>query len=521
MSYISFLFGFSSFIIAFVFFCKSSSYFFNPLAVLDKKYKLILILILFIAAWLRFIYYPPKHLMYVDEFWYMSAAKDFLHHGKAPWYPKSIGWPVMLSIAFAIFGIKNLVAIHLSAFLGTLTVLNIFLLSDTFSSNKLTSILASAIFAIIPGHILWSATAETNSAGLFFTTLGIFFLIKYYQLGTRSLLWTSLVIICFAAQIRVENYILFLLFILGSLIFGRPLLRLDLGFRTPWLLVISLMLPDLFKVLLDKFSSNWMIKESNGALIGANFSIQNLLSNSIVWGKHFFDNTLHPFLFTALFIFGGFYCFKQHRKYASFLSVWFALYWLVYFSSWFQTLGGNTALYAKIRFYMTFYPILTIFSATGIDILEKILIKNKHFMPQLSLLLKIAIFGILTYSFLTFYANERRNPLKELEVKMLSRIESDIDTSSIVLANLPDVLRATTDIKTYYLSDFLGNEKIRETLIASGRRILFFEDVTCAIPSFVSDCERIKNEYIAEPYICYDKTNLCLYTIKLKNPVKK
>ena len=65
----------------------------------------------------------PKHLIFVDEFWYMEAGKNLLlHGGYAPGYFKAIGWPGLIAPVFAVFGFNNFNAIYLSVILGALSV---------------------------------------------------------------------------------------------------------------------------------------------------------------------------------------------------------------------------------------------------------------------------------------------------------------------------------------------------------------------------------------------------------------
>jgi len=78
----------------------------------------------------------------------MEAAKDLLLHGKALGYPKSMGWPVILAVVFAIFGVSNLVAINTSAIFGLLTPINIFLIGSEVFKNKGVGLFAAAIFSI-------------------------------------------------------------------------------------------------------------------------------------------------------------------------------------------------------------------------------------------------------------------------------------------------------------------------------------------------------------------------------------
>jgi len=213
---------------------------------IDIETWIILSVIFFIALLIR-IYIPPhQHIMYIDESWYMKAGKDMLQFNSVGWYPKSIGWPFILSISFLIFGVSNWVAIFTTIFFGSLTVFTLFFLTYVLTKNQNVSLVSSLIFSLFAAHIRWSATAETNVVSLFFITSTLFFCFLYYRKGTVSLLWLSLTSLAFTSQIRPENHIFAFLFLIGLILFKPKKFRLNnYNFLLPWLVFLVLITPNL------------------------------------------------------------------------------------------------------------------------------------------------------------------------------------------------------------------------------------------------------------------------------------
>ncbi|MCX5700965.1 MAG: glycosyltransferase family 39 protein [Candidatus Omnitrophica bacterium] len=489
------IFVFLSFAIMLVLIFQTRSYWYAQIREISSVQWVCLSLILAISVWLRFVFFKPRHIMYVDEFWYMEAARNLITYGQIGAYPKSLGWPMLLSIIFFIKGVGNFTAIYASAILGALTFFNIFLLTSIIYNNRWLGIISAALFSILPGHILWSVTAETNVPALYFITLTMFFVFLYYKHKASSLLWASLFSIGFIAQIRPENHIFFLLFIFGIFIFVKPLPKINFNYLEPWALSFFLTLPDIIRVLRDKLSNNWLEAESNGLIHGSNFSLSNLLYNSQKWGGYLFTNVLHPIFFTLLFLLGCFYCYKYYRKCWKLLILWVVIFYLVYFTAWFQTLGGSTELYGKIRFYLSFYPVLVIFAAGGIYLLGQF-IRSKIFRGINDRGLICALITIMLMLNFLPYMKERRDYFKELELGVITKISKDFTSKDLFVINLPPVLGATTNVRTCALKDFLENDLYRRNMLSSTGRVFFLDDYTCTIcDDFKKDCGQIKRDF--------------------------
>jgi 4-amino-4-deoxy-L-arabinose transferase-like glycosyltransferase len=171
-------------------------------AALSGRIKYYLLIILLIAVFTRIII-PPFHLMYTDEFDYILAAKNILLNGHPGEYFRPIGWPFILSIIFRFSGVNNWVALYASIIFGVLTIVIIFFLGFILSRDYRIGLIASLFFALLPYHIVWSRSAETNAFSIFLITLIMLFYFLYIQYRTQPLLWLFLLNVSFATQVRI------------------------------------------------------------------------------------------------------------------------------------------------------------------------------------------------------------------------------------------------------------------------------------------------------------------------------
>jgi 4-amino-4-deoxy-L-arabinose transferase-like glycosyltransferase len=470
----------------------------------DKKIWVILFGIFIIALLMRLFIPPPQHIMYTDEALYMQAAKKILQTGYQGDYRKPIGWPFIISIAFN-FGISNWIAIYSSIILGALTVFNMFFLSFAITKNKGISLASSLIFSLFSSPIRWSATAETNVASMFFIILSLFLCFLYYENKKKQLLWLALAGLGFACQFRPENYIILALFLFGCFLFNKEDI-FSLKFALPLILIIILILPNLIQVLDFYLSTNWIESDSQGALKGSNFGIANLLDNSLNFGGYIFKDRFQPILFSLFFVLGAGFMFLKQRKEFLFLSAWFILLWFVYFFSWFQTLGGGTILWAKTRFFMSFYPITVIFMGYGILLVREIFPKK---IMQLDIRKFVVLFLVVTLSIQFIpYSIEARQMFADnihlLETKIPELAEKDIPKECIVVANNPEILLSTTNLNVIDINYFLHSTGNQDEIFNQSNCVLFFEDMTCQSRNVtIENCKLAKEMFITQKFISY------------------
>jgi 4-amino-4-deoxy-L-arabinose transferase-like glycosyltransferase len=466
---------------------------------IDKKTWLILITIFICALSLRLFIPEIRHIMYIDEGMYMEAGKNMLNTGSQMEYAKPIGWSFLLSLVFGIFGINNWVALYTSLFLGALTIVLMFFVTFLITKNKPLSLFASFIFSLIPVHIRWSASAETNVPSLFFVLLSLFFCLLYYESPKKSLLWLSLVSISFASQFRVENYSLFVIFLSGYLLFYKRI-KSYFDLILPFVVSFVITLPNLVQsvVYYNNFS---IIHGYPSDILKLNILISNLIHNTLNYAPSLWDYNFQPLLFTFLVMIGFIYSFfLKNRKQIIFLISYFVFFWLAMFIVG-STLNFNVEIQ---RFFIVFLPILIILMNYGLLFIKQ----NLFFKPLINKIIYIIFLFILVLMYVPYifdYSMTGSNSAYLLETKIPELAERDIPLDCYIVAVNPVILRSTTNLNVVDIYNFLDHNESNHYL--EKECLLFFDDVCCSDYYFTDrhhkKCQEIKQKYILFPYLNY------------------
>lgn len=461
----------------------------------DAKVWIALLLLFVISLVIRSFIPPHQHILYFDEAWYMEAAKDMIQTGSQGDYPKSIGWPFILRIAFSIFGISNWVAIYTSILIGSLTVFTVFLVTYAITKQSELSLISSILFSLFPAHIRWSASAETNVASIFFITLTLFFMYMYFDKKKFSMLWLCFASIAFTAQIRPENYSLIALFALGVFMYERNIKAKELlKFATPLAVLLLLSVPNLVQVLDNQLSTNWIESDTSGEQTGSNWSLDNLIGNSMKYGRNLFNSRFQPLAIPILALVGLFCMIKKNFKESLLLLAWFLILWIVYFTSWFQTLGGND------RFYMSFYFIIAICASYGLSLFSRLMPK-KRWIKRILTLIATAVIILLFVPYVRGVFLYHSDDAHLLETMIPELAEKDLPAECMIIANWPTVLKSTTSLNVVDIDLFDSMQEKPDC-------ILFFEDMLCIdIKMYKAKCDEIKEKYELDVFKTYSAGN--------------
>lgn len=468
------------------------------LASIDKRTWLILLLILVLGLSLRLFLPPKQHIIFFDEPGYMLIAKNLLAEGRVgiEWdNPSSIGWPFILAISFGIFGSGSATAIYTSLIFGALTIFNIFLLGMVIFKNKDIALFSVFLFAFLPLHIRWSASAGNNVISLFFITAALFFCFLYLDSKKYSLLWLALAAVFFAAQFRPENYILPALFLVAILIFDRlPSVENWLKFSIPWMATFLLALPNLTQVLGYQTSANWIESDSARAMTGSNWSFYNLISNTLDHGGNLFNGNYEPLIFIFLFAVGFLYLVKKDFRKAMFFFIWYLCFYFIYFFSWLQTLGAGD------RFYTTFYPVTALLAGVGIWIISQTISKRFNWNPVKTYFLAAGIIVFLFFSSVKNSSFLYAGIFEKWETDILETAKKEISPGCLIIARQTFPVQAITDFRTLTIEELLK----RNLKIDDGQCVVFFHDISCdwpLRPGEIDWCAEMASVYRLSPLI--------------------
>lgn len=475
----------------------------------DKGDLLALAAIFVLALAARLFLIPHQHHMVTDEHIYMMAGRDMLKHFSQVMYSKAIGWPFILTLCFAFFGISNWVALYASSVLGALTVFPVFFFSSLVTGSRLISLLAASLLAFHPLHLYWSGSAETNVPTLFFVMLSLCFMLMYFRKPDKSLLWLASASVGFASQFRQESYFLFPLFLVGIYLFRKKLLFKD--FRNILIalsIAFTLSAPNLIQVIDLHAYTPWLMNESGGRLSGPNWSLGNFVYNTLHFGKDAFAGGSHHILAVFLVLSGMFWAAFSRRREALFLLSCIALPYSIYFSSWLQTIGGRE------RLFITFYPFYFVFIGYGVAyfnaLIRKRLGRNAGAFFLALVLAALSLFYMPLHSVRAEFTSKPHL----LETIVPEIAEKEIPQECVIVMALPEIIESTTDFQCFSLSAFLLDEDLRQRIFRSSECVLFYEDFSCmdfwGVPTmqYKDKCKQVKSVYSAKEFKSYSLGSL-------------
>ena len=154
------------------------------IVMLDKLKSVPLILIIFVAALVRFINLGRPETLVFDELYYVDGARDLLDRGvevdgsdaEFVVHPPLGKW--LISIGIAIFGDGSFGWRFTTALIGIATVLLIYFVSLKLFDSEAVALLAASLMALDGLAIVMSRTALLDNFLTFFVLLAFFFLIK-------------------------------------------------------------------------------------------------------------------------------------------------------------------------------------------------------------------------------------------------------------------------------------------------------------------------------------------------------
>lgn len=444
-----------------------------------------------------------KHLIYIDEFWYLDAGKNILQRGMAPGFNKSIGWPVLVTISYIFGGINNYAPIALNLLLGLLCVPLTYFAARALTENKTAAIAAAFTLALLPYRAVWAASAETGIPALFFVLWGILMAALYYRSGSTRALLASAGGFALAAQIRPENLMFFVLFWAGKLLFAPPQdRRQNVIFYLAGIAAIIVNLPNFSIFAAFQSSTNWLEVDSFGQMKGPSISLANLWFNTKHWGPRFADLSLHGGLFTALFLGGAVLSAKRDWRVCAFLALWAGMMYGFYFSTWFHVYGTTTALFPKTKLFMLFYPVLGIWAGYAVSWFAE---KGGARAKLGGILLACSLLWNAGYAKKAEFSSAPR----ALETRLLARLPKTVPESCMIITNSPVMVTASSFFRTVYTPHFTADTAYAANLLSGEPCLLYLRDITTelGIKEFNEADREMADRYTLKPRAAFSLRN--------------
>ncbi len=279
---------------------------------LEKKELILILILLAIAAFLRF-YKLGSYMTFLgDEGRDALIIKDLLENRNIPFIgpPTSVGtiylgpfYYYMMAFPMAIFWLNPVAAASQVALIGVLTVWLVFYLTKLWFGKE-AGFVAGFLYAISPVTVMYSRSSWNPNPLPFFTLLGVLSLYKLRK--TSNGWWLILTGFSLAAAIQMHYLALILVPIFGfmylyqlSLHFRNKikvnnlLMGTVFGFVTFWAMMLPLILFDLkheylnFRGIVEMFSSSSSVSITDtNPLIRIGQIYSNTLIGDHIAGKH-------------------------------------------------------------------------------------------------------------------------------------------------------------------------------------------------------------------------------------------
>lgn len=438
---------------------------------------------------------PMRHVTFLDEFYYMDAAKRFLMGIPQDSIQKSIGWSAVLSAVYAVFGVDNRTAIISSIAMSALTVFPVFLMGAVMTKKFWAGLTAAFVYSILATSVFWAGTAENTSCSVFsiFLSMAAFFL--YIRTLKPAALYLLVFSIAFATTVRPENFLYPLLFILGMRIYGvqipRPQWKPLLAGAAVCALLI---LPNFMNVFLRYTGTEWITKETQGMASGPNWSLSNLVSNTVRFGPMVFVNKWHSILFPLSAAAGMGALFWKDRKSFWFLCLWLAGVILTLFTSWFQTFAGRS------RFFLFFAMPLLIFAAMGLHAVSCSIRKRAPGATGIGLILAVTILFGFSFRPATLDGLYMDDDLI-LQASSIHNIKQAIPRNCESVSAEPLIFTSSSNLNTKKIDAFISGYKQSD----AGRCAIFIEDIFCHISDIPDQCTPMFRNFSMQPFKIYTR----------------
>jgi len=360
---------------------------------IDKIYYVYLAIIIALFSFLELAFVAPTHLLYNDEYIYISVAKMILTEhlaavcsfsnatmcvpGTAGFIHQPLGWSFLLAIPFSIFGVNFGVAYNMELLFSILAIIFLFYTTYLLVKDQKAAVLASAILAFTPLFMSYSRSSILDTPAVTFLLLSTFLFAAYMKRKSMLIGIASIFAIAYALSIKVDMIFILAIILLILLLDRDKFEGTDARKKLRGLLILVIIaIAVIFPAVLYIYAADQV---SFGAPSGQpNFSLSYLENNSsenlLFWlgaydnvyvqasNSHYYDE--FPLTYTIFAIIGGI-SLLRYRKYREFMlfALWFLIVFLFYTSYYAGGVNYNAGI--DVRYFASAFPVVAILAAYG------------------------------------------------------------------------------------------------------------------------------------------------------------
>ncbi len=459
---------------------------------IDRGTWLLLLVVVCIGFFFRQFVVPHTHRVFFDEDLYLGVGnsiatefKNILCNYGTPTHcidgilnKDPSGFPFLVAILFKIFGPSQQIAYDLSVFIGTLSIVILFLFVYTMLRSKSISLLSAFLLSITPVHIVWSGSTATEIYFMFFSLLSLLLLSIYVRKKDLFILIASVASLAYAVQTRPEGFIfvvIFALFILVSEKFSKIVRNGKVWFSV---LVFSLLISAHMVHLIAVRNEDW--GAPNGKKFGMAYFKSNFADNILFW----LNGQKHPLVLSIFSIFGIVYLiFSRKRKFLLLILSWWVLYFLL-FTSFYA--GGVNSGGIGSRYVVIYLIPSLILGAYGLYSFGK---KN---IIRIVFIALILISLIPTWNFIT--VPDRQAQYARDMHKFVMDHMNEINSSCWVLTHNPSIFLVNG--KNSLQTRFGGDSAVMNKIFSQSSCVLWLEGAWCLFEPHKSGvCKYMHDNY--------------------------
>ncbi|HTI37711.1 MAG TPA: glycosyltransferase family 39 protein [Vicinamibacterales bacterium] len=299
-------------------------------------------------------------------------------------------YPHLLSLAYRVVGVHEWVAFAVNAIAIALTVAAVCLVTFALFGDRIASLLAGLLLALMPQQIVWSATAAVEPTASLGAIVAVLAAAWYVTDGSALALGALAVSAAYAIQFRPES--LLVLPIVAAV--AWPRLRLDAQRPRGWWAAV------LFVTLTSMHIAHlYAVRNVNWGTEGARFSLVYVANNFRTNARFYLADGRFPAAFSALAVCGLFGAYARRERMAM------GTYFLLFFSVDLLFYAGSYDYGADVRYSLMTYPPLAVLGGLGAANVSRTL---KRLIPGAPAAALIAV--ALTFQFLWYAPGVRSLP---------------------------------------------------------------------------------------------------------------
>ena len=497
---------------------------------------LVLLLIILSFLLVELLLVKPTFQVYNDEYIQMDIAKTMIiNHqigvcsfatpkgcvpGTLGLFQQSSGWPMLLAIAFYIFGINFSTAFNLVLLLSCFSIIIVFLITYHMIEDPKAALLGAALLAATPLFLTYSRSTVLDISAMPIVLFTIYLSMLYIKYKNFWHGVAAVFVGAFAATMRIE-LMLFIPIILALLVLPH-LLDFKREKKIFSLLALAvLFIAITFPQLIYVYTSNKV--NSFGAPSNQKFSLTylqyNLTPDILFWfgryanvysGKYVYHDE-YPIAYTIFAMVGIAYLVRK-KKYSYVFSFSAIFLLILLFFTGFYAGGVFAQAGANLRYYMDDFAIIAILAAIGgkgiYSWVSSVLHIDKatKYKSTLLVLILISLFVMPIVYFINIVSQNPANILPfaqdREELRFLLTYYNQVPSNCIVLS-FKTPLWYVLNKSTMYAGWFLIDSYRAKAINLSGN--CFYLDYSAACNTNNTEtneaCIKIEDEFDLQPII--------------------